>query len=598
MLHICPSPAGHVEGATVEPTAAFAQLQLGFVDQMQWRYEVIRPLVLFADRTAPQRAQETHTHPETVRQLRRRFRQQGMLGLLPDDVEVVHWGRASPIPAAVRQEINRLKALYPDFHYRELARIVFCKVGYPIDDKTVKKLWHQSPVPLQPQLELWDYHTHPDRYQARLQVIKLYYQGWEKRSISHFLQVSRPTVNAWIERFEAEHLAGLMDKKRGPKEPPRKVWFPRMVQVYHLQKAHPDAGEFRIWSLLAPPDISVRTVGRIMALNKLVYDDIPHVPKKGVKKAPGPHPYKASHRQQYWFIDGRQLDVRVDGVKWWSILILEGYSRTILAGALAPTEATWAALMVLYTACLRYGVPQTLVSDSGGAYTSNEFEAVCGRLQLRHEPIESTKGESYKNLVETHFNIQRRLYDYQFSLVQTPLELEQQHRAFIQTYNTTAHQGLLNDQRLPPIPVEVLGAAKGRVYAPEELTRHFSQALFPRTINRYGCVTLHSYHFYVEEGLPHTQVLLWVYGEQLRAVFENVMLAEYRCHYNWRDLKVTDIGAGVFYPTRFASPQQSLIPLTPQESLVVYHPRPPRRPAPHPSPVRQMGLFELVPTGS
>jgi hypothetical protein len=52
-----------VEGATVEPTAEFAQLQRGFVDQTQWRYEVIRPLVLFADWTAQQRAQETHTHP-------------------------------------------------------------------------------------------------------------------------------------------------------------------------------------------------------------------------------------------------------------------------------------------------------------------------------------------------------------------------------------------------------------------------------------------------------------------------------------------------------------------------------------------------------
>src|SRR5919206_3223471 len=121
-----------MQGATVEPTAAFAQLQLGFVDQIQWRYEIIRPLVLFADRTAPQRAQETRTHPETVRQLGRRFRQQGMLGLLPADVEVVPRGRASPIPAAVQQEVDRLKALYPDFHYRELARIVFCKGGYPI----------------------------------------------------------------------------------------------------------------------------------------------------------------------------------------------------------------------------------------------------------------------------------------------------------------------------------------------------------------------------------------------------------------------------------------------------------------------------------
>jgi hypothetical protein len=314
MLHISPSPSRRVEGATVDPTAEFAQLQLSFVDQIQWRYEVIRPLVLLADRTATQRAQETHTHPETVRQFTRRFRRQGMLGLLPGDVEVVPREKASPIPDAVRQEIDRLKALYPDFHYRELARILFCKVGYPIDDKTVKRLWQQGAVPLQPHLELWDYHTQPDRYQARLQVVKLYYQGWAKGSISRFLKVSRPTVNAWITRFEAEHFAGLLDKKRGPKEPPRKIWLPLMVQVYHLQKAHPDAGEFRIWSLLAPSDISVRTVGRIMALNKLVYDDIPHVPKKGMKRAPGLHPYKARYRHHYWFIDGRQMDFALEGV--------------------------------------------------------------------------------------------------------------------------------------------------------------------------------------------------------------------------------------------------------------------------------------------
>jgi transposase InsO family protein len=309
---------------------------------------------------------------------------------------------------------------YEGFHYRELARILFVKLGYAIDDKTVKKLWQASPVPCQGHLELWDYHAQPDRYQARLQVIKLYYHGWEKLSISRFLRVSRPTVDAWIQRFEVEHFAGLVDKSPAPKAPARKIWLPLMVQVYHLQKAHPDAGEFRIWSLLARSDVSVRTIGRVMALNRLVYDDIPHVPKRGVKPAPGSHPYKAQARHQYWFIDGRRMDFAIDGVQWWSLTILEGYSRTILAGAVAPTEATWVALMVLYTACVRYGVPGTLISDSGGAYTSNEFEAVCTRLQIQHETIVSTQGESYQNLMETHFNIQRRLYDYQFSLAPTP----------------------------------------------------------------------------------------------------------------------------------------------------------------------------------
>ena len=89
-------------------------------------------------------------------------------------------------------------------------------------------------------------------------------------SLSRFLQISRPTVDRWIARFETEHFAGLIDRKRGPQWP-RKAWFPVMVAVYHLQKRHPDAGEFRIWSLLARPDLSVRTVGRIMALNKQVY---------------------------------------------------------------------------------------------------------------------------------------------------------------------------------------------------------------------------------------------------------------------------------------------------------------------------------------
>ena len=65
-----------------------------------------------------------------------------------------------------------------------------------------------------------------------------------------------------------------------------------MIEIYHLQKRHPDAGEFRIWSLLANDDISVRTVGRVMALNKHVYDDIPHVPATQAKKPPGPIPTK------------------------------------------------------------------------------------------------------------------------------------------------------------------------------------------------------------------------------------------------------------------------------------------------------------------
>src|SRR5262249_29184755 len=98
--------------------------------------------------------------------------------------------------------------------------------------------------------------------------------------------------------------------------------------------------------------------------------------------------------------------------------------------------------------------------------------------------------------METHFNVQRRLFDYQCSLRTTPLEFEQAHQAFMELYNPTAHQGLLKDhqgllkdQHNPSIPLVVLGEAKGRRSTPEELPRKFSRALFPRTTNPYGCVT-------------------------------------------------------------------------------------------------------------
>ena len=186
------------ERGCVEPTAAFVHLQLRFTDQTQRRDEVIRPLLLFKDRTATQRAQETATHPDTVRTFLRRFRQQGMVGLLPDHVEVSPRGRASRVPEAVRQEIARLKALYRGFHYREIVRIIFSKHGYRLHPNTVKRLWQQDLPAVPGEFTLRDYHGQQDRHQARVQVIQLYYQGWNKLSISRVLHVSRPTVDRWI----------------------------------------------------------------------------------------------------------------------------------------------------------------------------------------------------------------------------------------------------------------------------------------------------------------------------------------------------------------------------------------------------------------
>jgi hypothetical protein len=285
------------------------------------------------------------------------------------------------------------------------------------------------------------------------------------------------------------------------------------------------------------------------------------------------------------------------GVHWGRLLSLEGDARTRLAGMSAPTAATWGALLGRYTACLHDGAPASLVSDSGGASTSADVAAGCTRLQIRHETLVSTPGESEQNWLATHVHGQRRLYDYQGSVARTPAAWEPRPQAFIQAYHTPAPPGRLKDHRFPAIPGEVFGTAQGRVYTPEERARPFAQAVLPRTTNRPGGVTLPSSHVYVAEGLPRTPVLLWVAGAPLRAGFEHVVRAEYRGHDEWRDRTVQDIQDGRLYPTRVAARPGRRIPLTPHDSGVVDRRQSPKRRVPHVSPPPPWLLFEVVAPG-
>jgi hypothetical protein len=161
--------------------------------------------VLLQDRTATQRAEETHTPPETVGTLKRRFEPQGMLGLVPDSIEIVPSGRRRRGPKAVVQELQRLTSLYDGFQYRELARIIFSKWDYRMTHHTVQRLLQQLPSPSPRQLPWLDYPSYPERAQARLQVIQRHVQGWRKTSSSRFVHVSRPTINEGIDRFASDN---------------------------------------------------------------------------------------------------------------------------------------------------------------------------------------------------------------------------------------------------------------------------------------------------------------------------------------------------------------------------------------------------------
>jgi hypothetical protein len=84
-----------------------------------------------------------------------------------------------------------------------------------------------------------------------------------------------------------------------------------------------------------------------------------------------------------------------------------------------------------------------------------------------------------------------------------------------------------------------------------------------------------------------------VYGQELRAVFDHGLLAEYHCHDDRREGKVQDLRVSRFYPSPFASRQQqgALIERNPRESVVVYRPKALIRQAARPWRAEQLWLF-------
>ena len=93
----------------MEPLSDYAQLQLHFVDSVQRRHEVIRPIVLLGDRTVAQRAEETQLHPGTRVGFDRRLAP-GHAGALPAQTAIVTPRRGKVVPEVVVEERVRTES--------------------------------------------------------------------------------------------------------------------------------------------------------------------------------------------------------------------------------------------------------------------------------------------------------------------------------------------------------------------------------------------------------------------------------------------------------------------------------------------------------
>lgn len=541
----------------------FSQLHLRFTDPIQFDYELIRPVILFAQPVA-ERSFETEMPRTTVREKAKQFITEGMLGLV-DKRATAAKQREIGYPEPVARYILYLRHLYPPIHYREIVRIIETKFGYQTDHHKVKRFLEHHPVTVQLELKLVHFHEFENAYEARWTVVRMFYEGWNVKSIANLLKVSRKHITALVQMFEKDGFAGLEDKRTRPaNHPDNQLTLPFMDQVFRAQLEYPDAGRFRLQGILeqriGEKTPSEGTIGRAMAYNRL-WRGAPHplqANPETTDKEPAELPYNPSYCHQYWFIDIRYL-VKLDG-KWvYSICIIEGVSRAILAGMASYYQDEVAILQLLHAALGDYGLPWGLVSDNGTVFTAEAFLRVLEGLDIQPCPIEP--GQAWQNLIETQFNIQRRLADAKFKQAETLAEIQDQHAVFIQLFNTTRHWAHRDriDERTTPIAV--LAGCLGRTVEPPQLERVFRHLQFSRVVNRHGYISIQRFYIYAERGLTRRRVSVWFYQDRLHVEYQQTLLARYRYHLDRSSAQIANVSHPKLYRSLFASPQLEMFEL-------------------------------------
>ncbi len=160
--------------------------------------------------------------------------------------------------------------------------------------------------------------------------------------------------------------------------------------------------------------------------------------------------------------------------------------------------------------------------------------------------------------IETAFNVQRRMADWDFTQATTWADLLAVHDQWVVNYNYQDHWAHRQRDAATRSPAAVLAWVHGRACPPEALHRVFYATRFRRTVDRAGFVRFRHWRLYGEAGLAGHQAAVWLYGEHLTVEFADEPLAQYHVTYQPDKRHLKTVTAPHLFATAHRSPQLPL----------------------------------------
>jgi len=148
---------------------------------------------------------------------------------------------------------------------------------------------------------------------ARLLIVQRYRAGWPQARIAEQLGVSRGTVGKWIDRYEAEGLAGLEDRCSRPHHSPRRTSPEVEAQVLALRHDRHRGAVFLAGEL----GLVASTVGRILARHQVpTLASIDPITGKPVRQRRGGPRYERRRPGELLHVDVKKLGRVPEGGGW------------------------------------------------------------------------------------------------------------------------------------------------------------------------------------------------------------------------------------------------------------------------------------------
>ena len=211
---------------------------------------------------------------------------------------------------------------------------------------------------------------------------------------------------------------------------------------------------------------------------------------------------------------------------------------------------------MLYAAVERYGSPEALVTDGGGIFRARQARAIYETLRIRKEEIE--RGRPWQSILETAFNVQRRMADHGFAEAESWEELVATHDRFVEDYNAQAHWAHRERTDGRRSPAEVLGFLSGVRHRKEELRRAFFTSRFARTLDSLGYARFRHWRLNGEEALAGREAALWLAAESITLEHAGEPLSRYEVNVEAGTGKLRSVGRSRLFETSAAVAQPRL----------------------------------------